>query len=88
MRTILDEDVKTLFDQKGGIEDDQAVTERQDVITCTGFEELANSSLQTMVRRELTSKVWRLTRPSSCSWSRGLMGPLDFEPWARSRGRR
>jgi hypothetical protein len=45
MRTILNENVQTLFDQQSSIEDDQAVTERQNVIACTGFEELANGSL-------------------------------------------
>lgn len=88
MRTILDEDIETLFDQQSGIEDDKTITERQDVVACAGFEEFANGSLQTKVRGGSTRKEGGLTRPSSCSMSRGLIGPLDFEPWALSRGRR
>jgi len=84
----LDEDVETLLDQQGGVEDDETVTERKHVVAGAGFEELANGSLQTMVRREWTRERCGLTRPSSCSMSRGLMGPLDFEPWALSRGRK
>jgi hypothetical protein len=50
MRTILDEDVETLLDQQSRVEDDETVTERQDVIACAGFEEFADGSLQTRVR--------------------------------------
>jgi hypothetical protein len=45
MRTVLDENIETLFDQEGGIKDDETVTERQDVVACAGFEEFANGSL-------------------------------------------
>jgi hypothetical protein len=45
MRTILDEDVETFLDQKSRVEDDETVTERQDVVACASFEEFANGSL-------------------------------------------
>jgi hypothetical protein len=89
MRTILNEDVETLLDQQGRVKDDETVTEREDIVACTSFEEFANGALQTEVRwKRSDGEECRLTRPSSCSWSRGLIGPLDFEPWALSRGRR
>lgn len=44
-RTILNENVQTLFDQQSGIEDDQAVAERENVIACASLEELANGAL-------------------------------------------
>lgn len=87
-RTILDENVETLLDQEGSIKDDETITEREHVVAGAGFEKLANGSLQTKVRRESMMKQSALTRPSSCSMSRGLMGPLDFEPCALSRGRK
>jgi hypothetical protein len=59
MRTILDENVETLFDQEGGIKDDETVTERQDVVACAGLEEFANCSLQTKVRRGSTGRMSR-----------------------------
>lgn len=44
-RTILNENVKTLFDQQSGIEDDQTVTERENVIARASLKKLANSAL-------------------------------------------
>ena len=45
MRTILNEDIETLFDQQSGIEDDKTIAERQDVVACAGFEKFADGSL-------------------------------------------
>lgn len=50
MRTILNENVETLLDQQGGIEDDEAIAEWQNVVTRAGFEEFADGSLRTRVR--------------------------------------
>jgi hypothetical protein len=44
--TILKEDTKTLLDKEICIEYDQAERERQDIITCSDFEEIPNGFLQ------------------------------------------
>lgn len=91
--TILDEDVQALLDKQSGVEDDEAETEGQDVITRADLEKGAYRSL--MLEQEVsaiqgddqtrfiycrqassasTSASAALTKPSSCSWSNGLIG--------------
>jgi hypothetical protein len=43
--TILDKNVQTLLDSQGGIKDDKAKAERQNIVTCTDFEEIADCTL-------------------------------------------
>lgn len=42
---ILDENIQTLFDREGGIEDNEAKTQREDVVTVADFQEIANGTL-------------------------------------------
>lgn len=46
MPTILDQDIQTLLDQQGCVEDDQAEAERENVVTRADLEEISNRALQ------------------------------------------
>lgn len=46
MPTILYQNIQTLLDQQGCVEDDQAEAERKNVITRADFEEISNGALQ------------------------------------------
>jgi len=48
----LNEDVQTLLYRKGGIEDDESETEREDIVGVSGLEEVANGTLFMLV------KIW------------------------------
>jgi hypothetical protein len=41
----LDENIQALFDREGGIEDNEAETQREDVVAVADFQEIANGTL-------------------------------------------
>lgn len=46
MPTILYQNIQTLLDQQGCVEDDQAEAERKNVVTRSDLEEISNRALQ------------------------------------------
>jgi len=42
---ILDENIQALFDREGGIENNEAETQREDVVAVADFQEIANGTL-------------------------------------------
>lgn len=43
--TILNQNIQAFLHSQGGIEDDKAKAEREDIVTCANFEEVANGTL-------------------------------------------
>lgn len=46
MPTILYQNIQTLLDQQGCVEDDQAEAERKNIVTRSDLEEISNRTLQ------------------------------------------
>ena len=49
MPTILYQNIQTLLDQQGCVEDDQAEAERKNVVTRSDLEEISNRTLQNLL---------------------------------------
>jgi hypothetical protein len=68
--TALRENVQALFDQEGGIEYDEAVGERKNIVTRADLEECANRTLSRLVS-EMTSKLQQSRTPEDGAQTAG-----------------
>lgn len=88
-RTLLGEDVKALLHQQRGVEDNQAIAQREDVVARADFEEGTDGALlpgpgqhTTPARPRLSDLIVHTgdgvphTSPSICSRSNGELIPL------------